>query len=105
MSNPIVVTQEQLTMAIRRRVSEWGDAPKEINSGYCADFASFVFDELGRPENLGWGNHYHLGSGHTWLILDNCHYDAECPDGVADWRDLPIWANERQTLPVVPSDD
>lgn len=27
---------------------------------------------------------------HTWVFFEGKHYDAECPDGVEKWFDLPL---------------
>ena len=33
----------------------------------------------------------YVRAGHRWLILDGRHYDADCPDGVDRWQDLPVF--------------
>lgn len=32
--------------------------------------------------------------GHLWLTLDNRHYDAECPEGVDSFFDLPFFQRQ-----------
>lgn len=34
--------------------------------------------------NMGFG-------GHVWIVSGQMHYDAECPDGVASFFDLPLF--------------
>jgi len=38
--------------------------------------------------------------GHYWIKWKGRHYDAECPDGVKDWLELPVFKNSirRQIL-------
>lgn len=63
--------------------------PYDINCGQCEEWA-------GRVEEL-------VGDSVTVHDPDECHvfiehggkfYDAECPEGVTDWRRLPIFANK-----------
>lgn len=44
---------------------------------------------------------------HVWLVLDQRHYDAECPEGVDNFFDLPFfqrviasWKEERENSPA-----
>jgi hypothetical protein len=32
---------------------------------------------------------------HAWVFYHGKHYDAECPRGVRDWRDLPVFRRAR----------
>lgn len=91
---------EELTSAILILVQEYkeheGIDPEDINNGYCADFATVVWERLGKPQELKFEDLYGPGSGHTWLSFNNRHYDAECPNGTDDWKTLPIW---QRTIP------
>ena len=73
-----------------------GDPPQEINCGLCADFATEVWEKLGRPDDLRFENVYDdkCGCGHTWLSYMGVHYDAEAVDGVADPRQLPFFIRD-----------
>ena len=82
-----------------RRVSG-GHCPIEINTGGCADIAiaTVVWEftrhkidvEITSDEDED-GKEY----SHTFLKYGGKFYDAECPDGVEDWRDFPIYARQR----------
>lgn len=44
--------------------------------------------------------------GHIWIVSGKMHYDAECPDGVASFFDLPLFlrcikANESALCPTM----
>lgn len=89
-----------LTQAIIGLRNEWPETPQQINSGYCADFATVVWERLKGPEwllTLGTpGSAERSGAGwHVWLFTDGLHFDAECPQGVADWSQLPIFQRNR----------
>lgn len=98
------ITAETMTAGINELVASYeaDNIPrKEINAGYCADFADVLWtDILGRPKDVGFVALYEDGAGHTWLIHKDRHYDAETPEGVEDWKDLPIW--QRITPPNKP---
>ncbi len=44
------------------------------------------------PKDLTWKdlNTIYFGS-HAWITLDNRHYDAECPEGVDNFFNLPVF--------------
>lgn len=44
------------------------------------------------PDSLSWDalNKLNFGS-HIWLTFEKRHYDAECPEGVNNFLDLPIF--------------
>jgi hypothetical protein len=90
------VTRRELAEAIQTVTYEFsrehnyipaGDAVS-INSGHCRAFAENVLTYLGRPVNVELRS---AGYYHTWLLHDGKHYDAECPYGVDDPSELPIW--------------
>ena len=70
---------------------------KEINNGYCADFATVVWEELGYPDELNFHNDEELADvdySHTFLEYNGMYYDAECIEGIDDWTQLPSFTNE-----------
>jgi len=97
------MTHKQITQAIKALLcSDWsGITPYEINNGYCEDFALDVIDflenQFGHDKGLGDNatpidDEDKLGfPGHYWIEYNGMCYDAECPNGVEDWRDLPIF--------------
>jgi len=87
---------------IRAEVSEMGMHPFDINDGYCEDFANNVIARMGgyrdglcetevEIETKGQIGCQDL-PGHVWIVCDGLHYDAEEPQGVDDWRELPLFA-------------
>uniref|UniRef100_A0AB39CCT8 Uncharacterized protein n=1 Tax=Pseudomonas phage RVTF4 TaxID=3236931 RepID=A0AB39CCT8_9VIRU len=65
-----------------------------VNSGGCEEFAKTFLDfipggEIVGTDNMdGWDSKY---PGHIWIYDGKLHYDSECLNGTADWRDLPIF--------------
>lgn len=65
----------------------------EVNDGFCSIVAAEVYERLGEPEEMqlcvesGGG----AGGEHYWIEYEGLFYDAERPEGVEDWRDLPYW--------------
>jgi len=46
------------------------------------------------PDNMSWDDVQAAGMGdasHVWVVCDKRHYDAECPEGVDSFLDLPIF--------------
>lgn len=98
------MSTDDVTAAIRSCLDEWkaeGYTPRQINHGECLPFANDVAhqcsgvelkrtgdeDVLGPPENP----QYDVEPFHVWVFDGSQHYDAEAPDGVATWRDLPFF--------------
>lgn len=102
------ISKEQISAAIRKERSQWHLAPQEINDGRCGVFADKVLQRLGGGgENLhkatceidgGWT----LGrwGGHTWIHSEalQLHFDAEAPEGKADWQRLPLYERKKEDL-------
>lgn len=69
--------------------------PYEINNGDCDRFADAVCSKVKGTEvritefeDEFEGYHW---VGHFWVEYKGKHYDAECPDGVDNFLDLPIF--------------
>ena len=61
--------------------------PAQINNGECDLFVDRVMELC--PE-AGWGEtDFETEPGHVYLTHEGRCYDAECPEGVTDYRDLP----------------
>jgi hypothetical protein len=69
-----------------------GQPPEEINKGLCFEWAWVVFDLVEGSKIAG---HNVNGHGHTFIEYGQWCYDAECPQGVQDWRDLPFFRRLR----------
>jgi hypothetical protein len=81
---------------------------EDINSGLCDDFAVKVlehFFESDLVQRLFFTpfNGAQIVTNaqinknlddHVWIIYDGLHYDAEAPDGVRNYKDLPIYKRQ-----------
>jgi len=84
---------------------DWGKDPYNINNGECEDFARAVAAQavLDKVDCLiDWrSTEYYRNNeslpGHIWLYdrFTKLHHDAECPQGVRNWRRLPIFKGEK----------
>jgi hypothetical protein len=61
---------------------------EDINSGSCFDWATIVFDYVAGSKIAGQNIN---DCGHTWVEFKGRCYDAEVPQGVRNWLDLPFW--------------
>lgn len=81
------VRDELLSNPVSPRV----DAPRDINLRYCRYVAETVADRLGPDRPVAVLEDGGRGFVHTWLAVEGRHYDAECVEGVDDYRDLPFF--------------
>jgi hypothetical protein len=113
-----------ITEFIRHVLTLYNQTPQEINNGNCEDFSKdiwahwpgvtlhgvedfqlnglFDWDLL---SNSYWKitvpagrtiqslNDANLG-GHLWIACQSKHYDAECPEGVDSFFDLPFFKRQ-----------
>lgn len=69
--------------------------PEKINSGYCEEFANRVAEVMGYQDNV-WDIVRETDwletddPAHMFIEWDAKFYDAECPEGVESYRQLPI---------------
>src|SRR5207248_5229296 len=91
---------------ILRCIEATGLAPREITDRASGEFALALLATLGAgPAVLEDPNCRVLFTEdvveddtlprHAWVFFRGRHYDAECPDGVTDWRDLPVFKRAR----------
>lgn len=79
----------------------------KINNGGCGEFSDWLMEELGKLGELGAapvdGNEIgvlkHGAGEHAWTYWKGRHYDAETPEGVEDWRDLPFFKRNYKAPP------
>ncbi len=78
--------QTLISQVIRQVVKEFGEHPYDINDGRCDEFADAVIARVPgatfRDLGLGWG--------HCVIEFDGRSYDAEEPEGVLHWQQLPL---------------
>ena len=77
-------------------------SPREVNSGQCEEFQQSVIMLVGRDQahEMCTESLYSGGCtdprivglpGHCWIYSGGLHFDAEAPNGVDHWTDLPIF--------------
>lgn len=76
-----------LTEPVSPRVA----TPRDINLHYCRYVAETVANDVAGAADVEILEDGGRGFVHTWIACDGRHYDAECIDGVADYRDLPFF--------------
>lgn len=72
----------------------WGKNPQEINEIGCSWFAMTIASDIGAEATLLESSDVDgddILPPHMWVIYKNKCYDAETPDGVDDFLDLPIF--------------
>lgn len=85
-------------------VSPRVETPRDINLRYCRYVAMTVADAVGDQCDFEILEDGGRGFVHTWISHEGRHYDAECLDGVADYRDLPFFERHPEAaVHVVPA--
>lgn len=75
---------------------QFPSTPAHINNGFCADFATIVWEQLERHPDIIFHDDEEMTGGehqysHTFLEFNDKFYDAECVKGTEDWTELPIF--------------
>ena len=71
--------------------------PRAISGGLCGEFAEFVAERtsgvrtMSTADVLGVPADERPDPWHVWVTDGNRHYDAEAPDGVPAWTQLPFF--------------
>ena len=91
------ITPNDITRILKRTGEEqdlttptWDEFTPEIcNDGFCDVFAEKFREEY--PGAELWSTEWSLGYafGHVWVKYNNKFYDAETPNGVKNWKELP----------------
>jgi hypothetical protein len=66
---------------------------KECNNGFCDIFAKNLAKHLPGSKILSTEDPRNETLGHVWVEYQGKYFDAETPNGVSSWRDLP-WMKE-----------
>lgn len=90
-----------LPKSIRKLAKEYhkdGITPLGINNGFCADFATVIWERFGRCSIQILNNEELTGEEylHTFMKHGALFYDAEAPNGVSDWQKLPFFKRDRR---------
>lgn len=71
---------------------DWDElTPEMCNQGFCDDFASNLrklYPGAKLRQTFTSANP-NMAAGHVWVEYKGKHYDAETPNGVSDWKDIP----------------
>ena len=81
---------------IRQLVKACGKSPYDINNGDCDSFANALLiaaEQMDLPVEFFDSYDEVDIPVHYWVCIDGKHYDAEVPEGVREWRELPIFKN------------
>ena len=112
-----MITREQITAAIHETILAFKVHPYDINCGLCEEFAYAVIRRLTGEETAGlhtngiedipgtpaiWASHVIVQWNNKGAPI---YFDAECPEGVADLRRLPLVANRYKTRAEVVSEN
>ena len=91
------ITPDDINRILKRTGEEqdlteptWEEFTPEIcNDGFCDIFAEKFREEY--PGAEMWSTYWSSGMtmGHVWIKYKGKYYDAEAPNGVDDWRELP----------------
>jgi hypothetical protein len=89
-----------ITKIIERAVRHccyWWKLPSayEINNGSCEEFVALICKFVPGAEDNATPD-FTL-PGHYWIEYEGKCYDAECPQGVDHWEQLPIFVKYRQS--------
>ena len=85
-------TEEQALELAHKNWSKF--TGKVCNNGFCDIYADKLSKLL--PGSKRWSTEEYgptASFGHVWVEYKGKYYDAETPDGVADWKELP-WMKE-----------
>ncbi|MBS3760231.1 hypothetical protein [Halodesulfurarchaeum sp.] len=81
------VRDKLLTNPVSPRV----ETPADINLHYCRYVAKTVAEEVSDDIDIEILEDGGRGYMHTWLRYNGRHYDAECIEGVEEYRNLPFF--------------
>jgi hypothetical protein len=80
-------------------VSPRVETPADINdTHYCRYVAETVAERVGDEYDVEILEDGARGYAHVWLSVDGRHYDAECVEGVDDYRDLPFFQRHPEAV-------
>lgn len=103
---------EQIKGAIQETFPEYDPSGFDERPPVLEIIESYIFVDIPEDEDEGLARPSEYGSEapegwdvkndglpeHNWVYFDGLHYDAECPNGVANFFDLPIMARFYESL-------
>lgn len=88
------VRDKLLTEPVSPRVEE----PRDINLHYCRYVAETVAEQVSPEPEVEILEDGGRGFVHTWVRSDGRHFDAECIEGVTDYRALPFFQRHPEAV-------
>lgn len=91
------VLREVRDTLLSNPVSPRVETAADINNHYCRYVAETIAERVSEAcdvtilEDGG-------GYAHVWLACEGRHYDAECVEGVTDYRNLPFFRRHREAV-------
>lgn len=79
-------------------VSPRVEDPEDINNHFCSCVAETVAGRVDDQLDVRILEDGAMGMAHVWIACEGRHYDAECPDGVTDYRDLPFFRRHPEAV-------
>lgn len=86
-SNTLKQTEKEALKLVNRNWDKFGG--KECNNGFCDIFAQKLSKLLPGSEIMSTEDNRSTTLGHVWVKYKNKYFDAETPNGVSDWKQLP----------------
>lgn len=87
----ICLTIKEKTLELMQDVDPIVNDLEDVNHGYCYWIADNVYVELDGPEGVEViEKHSPMGTNHGYIKYNGRYYDAEVPQGVEDYEDLPF---------------
>jgi hypothetical protein len=76
----------------------------DINNGMCNEWAERMVSELEDGEAVWLHDLMDTDASHCILVLGGRFYDAECPEGVDELREIPLLLNKGRTREEIMSE-
>lgn len=83
------------TEHIHQLVRKFGKSPFKINDGRCSEFANEFIKRCGGSV---WETHHESDMSHTFVEHSGKFYDAESPNGVEHWSQLPLFKRQMPSI-------
>ena len=99
-------SEDPVTLLLKRLSEKLSITPYEVNDGFCTRVAQRIEQEVPQARETCYemitpelppysGREYNLYKSHSWIEYNGKHYDIEAPDGIKEWKELPIFQNRR----------
>lgn len=78
--------------------------PEVCNDGFCDLFAAEFVKRFPGAKTYSTEESLDKTFGHVWVKYKGKYYDAEIPNGVSNWKDLPYMKKLKEKKGIVPND-